>query len=356
MDDSTTVPAADRLTALVEEREHEAARTCLERLADADPEVRKTALRDLRTLVDDQGPTVRPLVPTLQRFLTDDERAIRLTAAKLFVTVAANESDAAVDAVPALGERLADDAEFYYVRARCAEALGYVALDHPDEVASPDILADLRIGLSFDEPDVRPKLAKALACVALGEPTRLDHHVGTLADYLDDEHELVRYHLATVLVVIGCERPSALAEASGELVARVEDETENDYVRGRAAEALGLLARADGVGDESESENESDVEVSVLQAEFEMLEDADTGFLADRARYAARAFAAPDSDPAIDTATDTAEIGDIDAIRRTTDEIAATVSSPDADDECPHCGLALPDGAPPMCPRCGAPY
>ncbi|AEH36884.1 HEAT repeat domain-containing protein [Halopiger xanaduensis] len=352
MDDSTTVPAADRLTALVEEREHAAARTCLEGLADADPEVRKTALRDLRTLVDEQGAGVRPLVPTLRRFLEDDGRAVRLTTAKLFVAVAANEPDAVVEAVPALGERLADDAEFYYVRARCAEALGYVALEHPDEVASPDVLADLRIGLSFDETDVRPKLAKALACVAIGEPTRLDHHVETLAAFLGDEHELVRYHLATALVAIGCERPGALGEASGGLVARVEDEAENDYVRGRAAEALGLLARADGVG----AESESDVEASVLQAEFEVLEDADTAFLAERARYAARALAEPDSDPAIDSSDETGEIGNIDAIRRTTDEIAATVSSPDADDECPHCGLALPDGAPPMCPRCGAPY
>ncbi|GAB3676988.1 hypothetical protein [Halopiger thermotolerans] len=353
MDDSTAVPAADRLTALIERREHEAARTCLERLVDADPEARKTALRDLRTLVEG-GATVRPLVPTLERFLADDARAVRLTTAKLFVAVAENEPDAVVAAVPALGERLADDAEFYYVRARCAEALGYVALEHPDEVASPEILADLRIGLSFDEPDVRPKLAKALACVALGEPTRLAHHVDTLAEYLDDERDLVRYHLATALVAIGCERPDALGEASDELAARLEDETEDDYVRGRAAEALGLVASADGVG--ADSESESDVEASVLQAEFEVLEDAETAFLADRARYAARALAVPDAGSASDGSGETAQIGDIDAIRSETDEIAATVSSPDDDGECPHCGLALPDGAPPICPRCGAPY
>jgi HEAT repeat protein len=60
--------------------------------------------------------------------------------------------------------------EFYYVRARCAEALGYIAVETPEAVTDPDILADLRIGLAFDEPEGKEKLAKALAHVALGGP------------------------------------------------------------------------------------------------------------------------------------------------------------------------------------------
>lgn len=46
-----------------------------------------------------------------------------------------------------LGERFADEDEFYYVRARAAEALGYVALEAPENVISPEIRADFHIGL-----------------------------------------------------------------------------------------------------------------------------------------------------------------------------------------------------------------
>lgn len=55
------------------------------------------------------------------------------------------------------------------------------------------MLADLRIGLSFDVPKVKEKLVK------------------TLADYLD-ENVLVRYHLSTVLAVVGCKHPACRGE------------------------------------------------------------------------------------------------------------------------------------------------
>ena len=86
------------------------------------------------------------------------------------MTLAESEPEATLPAADALGERLADDEEFYYVRARCAEALGYVAVDAPAAVTDPETLADLRVGLAFDEPEVKEKLAKALAHVALGDP------------------------------------------------------------------------------------------------------------------------------------------------------------------------------------------
>lgn len=110
--------------------------------------------------------------PTLD--VSDDEgRAIRLTTAKLFVALAQSEPPAVLPVVDMRADRLADDEEFYYVRARCAEALGYTAVDSPEEVTNPETLADLRIGLSFDESEVKEKLAKALAYVALGNPGRL---------------------------------------------------------------------------------------------------------------------------------------------------------------------------------------
>ncbi|MCL7416767.1 MAG: hypothetical protein M8354_02860 [Halalkalicoccus sp.] len=47
-------------------------------------------------------------------------------------------------------------------------------------------------------------------------------------------------------------------------------------------------------------------------------------------------------------------IGSLAAIRVRTDEVEAGIAGPEAG--CPRCGLALPDGGPPTCPRCGAPY
>ncbi|MFC4360507.1 HEAT repeat domain-containing protein [Halobium salinum] len=169
------------------------------------------------------APSKNSLNP-LSKFLTDEDRAVRLTTAKLFVTLAKSEPRAVLPAVDALAERLADDEEFYYVRARSAEALGYLAVEAPEAVTSPETLADFRIGLRFDEPEVRAKLAKALAYVALGNPRRLRHQVSSLTEHLDDENELVRYHLCTALVVVGCEYPAKLAEAAEPLQERLADE------------------------------------------------------------------------------------------------------------------------------------
>ncbi|EMA55848.1 hypothetical protein C451_04756 [Halococcus thailandensis JCM 13552] len=254
--------------------------------------------------------------------------------AKLFVAAAETDPNAVVPTVPALAERLTDDEEFYYVRARSAEALGYVALEHPDIVTTPELLADLRIGLSFDEPEVKEKLSKALEHVALGDPKRLAHHVSTLAEHLADEDELVRYHLCTALVIVGCESPEKLTEVSDTLNARLDDE--NAYVRGRAVEALGVLARSDAD--------------AVLPDELPQPNDNEEPFIAERVR-----FALVDDGLGGDEQGETDEqIGTVPAIRATTDEIVAEIMAPDG--ECPHCGLALPENGPPMCPRCGAPY
>ncbi|WP_323740454.1 hypothetical protein [Halegenticoccus tardaugens] len=290
----------------------------------------------LRRLVEEQPREFEPILDEFTAFLTDDERSIRLTTAKLFVTVAEVDPDAVVSSIPELAARLADEEEFYYVRARSAEALGYVALERPREVGSPGVLADLRIGLSFDEPEVKEKLAKALEYVALGDPDRLRHQVSNLAEHLADENELVRYHLCTTLVVIGCEYPAKLADVSDAIAARLADE--NPYVRGRAAEALGLLLRS-GPDDATVSADDmSDA-------------DEEESFVADRLRFARNAFAEESPE-----ALRPDEIGTIDAIRGTTDEVVTEITSPGGDGDCPHCGLSLPENGPPMCPRCGAPY
>jgi HEAT repeat protein len=132
-------------------------------------------------------------------------------------------------------------------------------------------------------------------------------------------------------VVIGCEHPAKLAAATEALTARLTDD--NPYVRGRAAEALGLLARSETT------------DAAPVVDEVEPGEDEARSFVTERVQ-----FARGDHDT-----EDCHEIGTLTSIRGETDEIVAAITSPD-EGECPHCGLALPEGGPPMCPRCGAPY
>ncbi|ELY98738.1 HEAT repeat domain-containing protein [Natrialba aegyptia] len=327
MDDSTQ-PPIDRLEAFLEGGPRERAVACLEQLAHDDAETRKTTLQALRQFATQQPSALEPVLPTLAHFLTDEERSVRLTTAKLIVAAAETDPNAAATVVSPLADRLADEDEFYYVRGRSAEALGYIALERPAVVASPDVLADLRIGLSFDEPEVREKLAKALECVALGDQHRLRHHTADLSRHLSDRRELVRYRLCTALVAVGCEYPTALAECTTALADRVHDES--PYVRGRVAEAFGLLARS---------------EAAVSIPELKSLTDGDAlQFLVDRVEFAVDG----------DEESMAADVGTIESIRERTDEIATEITAPDGG-VCPHCGLALPESGPPLCPQCGAP-
>lgn len=333
MDDRTSATPETEIASLLEQGRTADALTALEQLSTAESADRQACLRSLKATADDRPKLFEDVLAPLTEFLSDTDRPTRLTAAKLFVAVSEGVPEIVVPVVPTLAERLADESEFYYVRARCAEALGYVAVDHPDTVTSPEIIADLRVGLEFDEPEVKEKLAKALSHVALGDPDRLRHQVDSLADHLQADSELVRYHLSTAIVVIGCVRPERLTDAKETLLACLDDE--NRYVRGRAAEALGLLAGADG-------------ETSVPADRLEAL-SADEEFVADRVRFA---LSQCRSDATDANATD---IVTIDAIRTQTTDIAEEIRTPDADGECPHCGLTFPESGPPLCPGCGTP-
>jgi rubrerythrin len=337
MEGASDPSPSDRVIELLEENAHGEASTYLEGIPAHSVDDRKTTIQSLQSVAADRPALVGSLCPVLTTFLEDEERSVRLSTAKLFVAVGEADAASVEPVVDALADRLADDEEFYYVRARCAEALGYVALDHPEVVTSPEILADLRIGLSFDEPEVKEKLAKALEHVALGDPGRLAHQVSSLAEHLDDDQELVRYHLCTALVLIGCDAPETLAEASDALAARLTDE--NAYVQGRAAEALGLLARA------------ATTAPSFPESELVAVGDEAEAFAAERAQFALEEIRKGDA-----SADSSDGISTVEAIRGTTQEIVEDITAPDADGTCPHCGLALPESGPPMCPRCGAPY
>jgi HEAT repeats len=338
MDESAHPPPVEHLAELVDAGAYDDAIACLERFETAPTEERKAALGTLRRFEADES-AVGPLLPALSPFFTDEERSVRLKTAKLFAAVSEHDPDAVVSVLPVLTDRLADPDEFYFVRARAAEALGNVALEHTDEVASPAVVAELQIGLSFDEPEVKEKLAKALADIALGDPDRLNHHVSNLAEHLDDDDELVRYYLCTALAVVGCVSPEALAEETDALAARLGDE--NDHVWGRAAEAVGLLARADG-GDSLSPGTTSRLCEGC---------DDETAFVRDRARFALDAVDGRERRPERSDRERT-----LDGLRATTDEAVEEVTSPDEDGVCPSCGLSLPDFGPPMCPRCGSPY
>jgi HEAT repeat protein len=335
MSEPNQPPPPDRLLDLLDEGTREEAVACLDQLGATDPETRKRVLRTVRDVATERPRSVEELIDPLSAFLTDEDRAVRLTTAKLFVTLAQSEPETVLPVVDALADRLADDEEFYYVRARSAEALGYVGLDHPEAVSDPEILADFRIGLSFDEPEVKEKLAKALKCVALGNPRRLRHQVESLAEHLDDDTELVRYRLCTALVVVGCEYPDKLAESAEILQDRLDDT--NPYVQGRAAEALGLLA-----GSEIGAVSAPDLN-RVTSGD----DDRPT-FLTDRLSFYQGQSATEQSGGVPNG------VGTIESIRDGTDAVVEEMNAPDGD-ACPHCGLDLPESGPPMCPRCGAP-
>lgn len=330
-------PSIDCLTALVSDGVYEEATASLKRLEAADANERKRTLQGLRSPAEDSPAAFGELCAPLAAFLEDDDRAVRLTTAKLFVTLARSAPESVLSVIEPLAGRVADDGEFYFVRARSAEALGYIALEYPEAVSTPEVLADFRVGLSFDEPEVKEKLAKALEYVALGDPTRLRHHVSSLTDHLDDEGELVRYHLCTALVVVGCDHPEKLSEAEGALRDRLHDES--PYVRGRAVEALCLLAQSD-----------RDIEPRTDVGDTDSGNGAPPAFLADRVRFARELVADDERSPANPDG-----LGTVESVRRGTDDVAEEIRSPDGDRACPQCGLDLPAGGPPMCPRCGVP-
>jgi len=165
-------------------------------------------------------------------------------------------------------------------------------------------------------------------------PSRLRHQVASLADHLDDDTELVRYHLCPALVVVGCEYPGKVADATDALRGRLTDES--PYVRGRAAEALGVV-------------EESDVFEIDPDLDSTDVDEETPAFLSDRLCYLR---GQGDGGQSVRTP---AGVGTIESVRDGTESVVEEMTSPDGG-ECPHCGLALAETGPPMCPRCGAPY
>ena len=128
------LPTPDHLTGLLKEGDNTEVEACLNRLDIADADTRKRALRAVRNETADRPIALEGLATPFAAFLTDGDRAVRLTTAKLFVTLGELKPEVVLPVVGTLADHLADDEEFYYVRARCAKALGYVALTITDAV------------------------------------------------------------------------------------------------------------------------------------------------------------------------------------------------------------------------------
>lgn len=162
---------------------------------------------------------------------------------------------------------------------------------------------------------MKEKLAKALEFVAESNLERLRHHVSTLAEHLDDDNDLVRYHLVTALTAIGCADPERLVPVSTDLENRVGDE--NEYVHGRAVEALGVLLQEVLLCDEF-----------ILGDLSEGLGSEASDFLLDRVTFTTSKGELTDESKGMMT-----QLGQLMGFEKTTTDVANTIVSPAVDSE-----------------------
>lgn len=135
-------------------------------------------------------------------------------------------------------------------------------------------------------------------------------------------------------MVVGCEYPEKLSEAEDVLRERLADES--PYVRGRVAEAIGLLAQS--------------AMVNAVPELDQIDRDKTSSLVAERLHLARRQLQDGDS-----SVRATGEFGTAESVRNVTDDVVKEITSPDDNRECPHCGFDLPEDGAPMCPRCGTP-
>jgi hypothetical protein len=255
-----------------------------------------TALRDR---AESDPAAVAEGVAGLAPLLDDDRDSTRLLAAKTYVAVAEHEPDA----VPTEPLEAALDDEFYYVRGRAVQALGRVA--RARGAADPSLLARLLNGLELERKESRERYAGALADCALADAAALRTLVPDIAEALDDESAVVRYHLTTALAAVARLEPDRVAGVADALEPLLGDA--EPYVAGRAGEALGyagvavdgdVVADSDTVGAADEALAFRDERVAVTAGDDRATELPPVAAGHDDA---AEAVAAPDErgDPAL---------------------------------------------------------
>jgi len=262
-------------------------------------------------------------LPVIETLLSDPERSVRLTAVKAVVDIASESPGEVRPLAERLDDLLYD--EFYFVRGRSAEAVGYLVHEYPGaEGVPPTVAVTLFDALSLDEPEVRRKVAKAISMVACSRPEDVLPNAEEVLDHADDSDPVVRYHLLTTLVALALRSPSEMEPHASDVEPFLEDE--NPYVRGRAVEFLGLVGS--GVPDDLESRDEHRTDEA---KKFERL----------RVEWA------------LDGDEDDEDV--VESLHAETDEKVRGVEREASDTTlCPNCGEPVPDT--PTCPRCGAPH
>jgi hypothetical protein len=276
----------------------DAARDGPEAFADAlsdDGDERHDLAREFRERAETDPAAVADALPGLVPLLGDDRDPVRLLAAKTYLGVA----EADPGAVPTGPLEDALDDEFYYVRARAVQALGRVARARGE--VDPALLARLLNGLDFEREESRERYAGALADCALADAAALRTLVPDIADALDDDSAVVRYHLTTALAAVARLEPDRVAGVADALEPLLGDA--EPYVAGRAAEVLGYA----GVAVDGDA---------VAVAEDDADGDADDEALAFR-------------DERVAVATGDTEGRDLPAVAEGHDAAAAAVATPD---------------------------
>lgn len=192
MDDSTRLPSVDHVVNFLEQNAHDETRACLDQIETAPASDRKTVLRSLKSVAEAHPSVLAPAASALARFLEDDERSVRLTTAELFVTRAESTPETVVPVVSSLAERLAAADEFYYVRARCAEALGLLARVERDDVALPESRLEELTADDDAEPFVINRVRFVLESVDQSDtPDQVPNEIGSLSGVRNTTSEAV---------------------------------------------------------------------------------------------------------------------------------------------------------------------
>ena len=131
-------------------------------------------------------------------------------------------------------------------------------------------------GIPAHSVDDRKTTIQSLQSVAADRPALVGSLCPVLTTFLENEERSVRPSTAKLFVAVGEADAASVEPVVDALADRLADE--NAYVQGRAAEALGLLARA------------ATTDPSFPESELVAVEDEAEAFAAERAQFALEAI------------------------------------------------------------------
>ncbi|ELZ13236.1 pyrrolo-quinoline quinone [Haloterrigena salina JCM 13891] len=214
---------------------------------DGNERVRVRTTDALAAVADAQPEQVVAVVDDVAAAADDETAAVRENATAVLAAVATAAPDAVLESVPALVDRLEDQAddpdgatasaEAGAIGGYAMEALRAIADDSPAAVA--DAVDPIAARLADDREGVRHDAALALESIATDRPGAVVDAVDRLADRLDDA-AAIRRECVGALREIAAAEPAGVASATAALVARLDDPLE--AVRTDAAGTLASVA------------------------------------------------------------------------------------------------------------------